>query len=317
MIGRVTVDNWQSLRSIDLELGRFTVIVGPSSSGKTALIRALRALASNVRGGGQITRGAKAAAVTVYTDRFKVTLERSESSGLYRIVDLATGAEQVFTKLAGGVPEAVTAALGIQPAPTNGASINFAGQFDRPYLLDDSGAAVARVLGELTNVTTIFEAVREANRRRTAFAALLRTRTDDLAALRAQAAGYATLPARMAVCADAEKRAETAVQLQDQIRRLRRATDTLAVAEGVLARHQALPGVPADAGMLAAKARLDAYKTLLRTWIEGANRTAAATAAIDQAAADESALHDELHALLVAAGTCPTCQQPVEAKPEH
>lgn len=311
MIEKVSIRNWQSLRAVDLDLGRFTVIVGASSSGKTALMRALRAVASNVRGAGAITRGAKAAAITVHTHEHIVTLERTEAAGLYRVVTLATGEEQVFTKLAGGVPQAVTDALGIAPVPATGTSVNFAGQFDRPFLLDDSGANVARELGELTNVTTILQAVREANRRRASFAATLKTREADLVNLREQATSFAGLRARLAACERAEQIAGHATDLAGRIERLRKATDTLAVAESVLTRSR-VPGVPADTAMLAAHARLVAYRGLLRDWMTANNAMAASGAAVDQAAAAETRLHDELHTTLVAAGTCPTCQRPIQ-----
>ena len=47
MLERLEVKDYQSLADIDIPLGRFTVIVGPSGNGKSALIRALRALWEN------------------------------------------------------------------------------------------------------------------------------------------------------------------------------------------------------------------------------------------------------------------------------
>lgn len=311
MLERVEIHGWQSLRSATLELGRFTVIVGASSSGKSALIRALRAVSSNMRGSGQITRGAKKAAITVRTDRHVVTLERAETSGCYRIVDTATGAEQVFTKLAGQVPDEVTAALRIAPTPTGGTSINFAGQFDRPYLLDESGATVARVLGELTNITTIFEAVREANRRRNDHAATLRTRQVDVDRLRGQLGRFTNLPTRLALCENAETTARAAQDTASRIKRLRWATDTLTAAEAVLARQAALPEVPDPAGVLDTASRLTRCTALLRALVTATTRAAAAHAAIGDHSAAEATLHQQLHDTLTTAGMCPTCLRPV------
>src|SRR5512139_766548 len=136
MLTHVEVRNFQSLKKVDIELGGFTVIVGASSSGKTAFMRALRALASNIRGTSFITQGEKKASITAHTDNNIVTLEKGETTGTYKIND------KVYTKLAGGVPEGVSKTLNLQPITTESSSINFAGQFDRPYLLDDSGATV-------------------------------------------------------------------------------------------------------------------------------------------------------------------------------
>ena len=38
------ISNFQSVEKADIQLGGFTVIVGPSNSGKSALLRALRAV---------------------------------------------------------------------------------------------------------------------------------------------------------------------------------------------------------------------------------------------------------------------------------
>jgi energy-coupling factor transporter ATP-binding protein EcfA2 len=313
MIKRLVIRNWQSLRHVDLDLGRLTIIVGASSSGKSALIRALKALASNARGTSVITRGATSAEISAHLDdTVIVTLEHTKGSWKYRLT--RNGHEELYAKPNKAVPEDITAALRIDPVPTGGVSLNFAGQFDRPYLVsENSAASVARTLGELTNVDTIFQAVREANRRRQAHATTLRARETDLANYRAQAVQFATLPARLAACAEAESRAALAHRLLDQIRQLHAAIDTLAVAETVLARTTRLPDVPSDQSVCTAHERLNGFKALARDWAAATtSATFAKTAAIN-AADEEAALHDELHAVLVEAGTCPTCQRPIEA----
>jgi energy-coupling factor transporter ATP-binding protein EcfA2 len=308
MITRVVIRNWQSLRHLDVSLGRFTVIVGASSSGKTAFMRAMRAAASNVRGAGSITRGAKATAVTVHTGQHIVTLERGEAAGCYRLT--GPDGEHTYTKLAGAVPEAVTRALRLDPVPTGGASLNFAGQFDRPYLLDESGATVARVLGELTNVSSIFAAVREANRRRAAAAAALKTREADLADLVTESRTYAGLPARLAACQKAEEHAQAAAGLQARTHRLRAALENLTVAEGVLART-AVPAIPDDRAATDAATALRRFHALLEQASTARTRIHAANQELLTSQQHEAQLSAELHAALAAAGTCPTCGQPV------
>jgi DNA repair protein SbcC/Rad50 len=302
----VSIRNFQSLAKVDLDLGRFTVIVGPSSSGKSAFIRACKAIASNMRGAGNITRGAKAAAITVRTGTHVVTLERTETGGKYRVVG-PTDAEASYTKLNQGVPDDVTRALGIAPVPANSMSANFAGQFDPPFLLRESGATVARTLGELTNVDRIFEAVREANRRRNTFTAALHTREADLAVVRERMAEFVGLPARLRRLDEAEQTAETCQSLAGRAHRLRQATETLEVAEAVLARTRELPPVPSTTAVDAAEARLAAFKGLLKDWLAHTKLAADWQAEAGQLAGTEHGLHEELHATLTAAGHCPTC----------
>lgn len=315
MIERVSIRNWQSLVALDLELARFTVIVGPSSSGKSAFMRALRAVASNVSGTDKITRGQKNAAISVATGEATVTLEYGKFASdtvpgwYYRLLP-AGGKEQIYTKLNRAVPAQVTAALRIDPVPVKGASINFAGQHDPPFLLQDSGAAVARTLGELTGVDRLFEAGREAVRRRNGLAATLRTREADLAELTAQAHRFAGLPQRVQAMREAEAVTEAAARLDDRINRLQGALDQLTVAEAALSRS-ALPEVPTDAAVQAAQQRLGAVTTLLRQWADHAQAASRWDHEVGEFEMVEDHLHHELGTALTALGTCPTCNQPM------
>jgi DNA repair ATPase RecN len=170
MISRLEVKNFQALKNVTVDLGRFTVVVGDSNCGKSALTRSIQALASNIRGSSFVTHGESVASVTAVLDADIVTLEKGDAHGVYRTV--AGSEEMEYTKLGGEVPSAVSELLGLD-------TINFAAQHDTPFLLKDSGATVARILGDLTNVSTVFEAVREANRRRSSLMAEIRTRQND------------------------------------------------------------------------------------------------------------------------------------------
>lgn len=307
-LDRVEIRNFQSLVKVDLDLGDFTVIVGPSSSGKSALIRAFRALASNVRGSGVITRGQKQAAITVRTPTHTVTLERTETGGTYRLVD-GSGTELSFTKLNGGVPEHVTRALRIDPVPSGGTSINFAAQFDRPYLLDESGAAVARVLGELTNVSTIFEAVRSANKRRLAASSLLKTRQADSEVVRGQLISFQGLSWRITRQQGIEVMFARAQALQAMIERLETANHKLELAEKTAQRLAVLPTVPDSAELDEANNRYLELVAAIRAVPVLQNRLRSARAERDTTAARAAELEAQMTALLREAGACPTCGQ--------
>lgn len=302
---RLEVRNFQSLRQVDLDLGLFTVIVGPSSSGKSALMRAFRALASNVRGSGVITRGQKAMAITARTETHTVTLERTDRSGAYRISDGAT--DLTFTKLAGEVPEHVTAALRIDPVGERG-SVNFAGQFDKPYLLDESGAAVARELGELTNVTQIFEAVRTANRVRAQAASTLKTRRADLDEVKTALASFQGLTGRVSLLEAAEALDADRKALESRIGRLGTAIRTLRIAERAIEKAN-VPDVPS---LDTLNAVLSRYLDLKAKMVGVIDKSRKVQALHEQhtACADALARHDEaLTAKMQAVDICPTCGQ--------
>lgn len=208
MITNVHTEGFQSLDDVDLELGKLTVVVGASSSGKSALVRAIRGVTSNVRGPAAIQRGKKALDVSVQTDDGPpVRFTKTKTASSYTV------GSTTFTKLGVNVPEAVTQALGMPPGP----DLHLAGQFDRPYLLDDSGAAVARVLGELTNVSVIYGAAREANRIKLSKSGVLATRTADLAKAEAALEAFATLDDEVARQESIEANVLTASGVQSRL----------------------------------------------------------------------------------------------------
>lgn len=224
LIEHLRITGFQSLHDIDLPLEPFTVIVGPSSSGKSALVRALRTLTNNARGTAYITTNFKKTTIRAdITDHHgpkgSVTLTRGTGTkaedNAYVLTppdtspSVANAPEAVFTKLSGEVPPEVAEFIGLPGDP----SLTFAGQFDKPYLLDSSPQEVARALASLTNVHVIFEASRAANRERLAHSATLRTRTTDLETIRLRTEEFRTLAAQR----DAQDRAEDALNAARQV----------------------------------------------------------------------------------------------------
>lgn len=310
MIERVEISGWQSLRSLELPLGRLSVIVGPSSCGKSALVRALRAVASNVRGASQITRGCKRTAITVRTGEHVITLERSAASGQYRLVEVSTGQERCFTKLGGTVPEHITQALGISPL-TGGSSVNFAGQFDAPWLLGESGAVAARVIGSLTNITIIFNAVREANRRRSAQVGMLRARETDLASVVERIAEFTDLPYQRRIC-DAAEAVMAGVEADtERVRLLGELIADLESAETILQDPPSRYNVPSMSDLHVSQRALDRLTDEI--WTVAATGAAAdqAKVKVDAAVAAAQDHRAELRDALDRAGVCPVCQRPM------
>lgn len=306
MIETVEIRNFQSLRHVKLTLGRFTVIVGASSSGKTAFMRALRAVASNTRGTSQITRGATAAAIIVGTEDSFVSLEHAKGSWFYRVS--VAGHEQDYTKLAGTVPLIVTNVLGI--SPVGDGSLNFAGQFDRPFLVAEPGAKVARILGELTNVDVILAGVKEANRTRAAAASTLRTRTTDLDAATTRLDTFDDLVVQETALAEAERLVSVAAELEDRVARLTQLITVIDRLTDALRRLHTLPPVPDTTALDAAQGCLDRLVSLLKACRQASTEQWDSDRLVRQAEAELADLAAARMQVLQAAGTCPTCGQP-------
>jgi DNA repair protein SbcC/Rad50 len=309
MLESIQIRNFQSLRNVDIELGKLTVIVGPSSTGKSAITRAIKAVASNRLDSDYITQGTKRASVSVKTDSGTVTIERdSGGSSAYKVI--ANGGKvSIYSKLNRQVPTEVTEILGIAPSTKEVESINFAGQFDAPYLLKDGASSVARILGELTNVSTIFDAVREANRKVKNASGVLNLRKKDLDEVVSQIADYTSVGEAAKTITEAESRIAQCQDLDRAIKSLSSLIDGLAAASDARLQTFIDYEVPSlDLAQLAQQ-RLDRFTKILKETILSSKEISVARASEVSAQSDILSAEDDLHQALTDIGQCPLCQR--------
>lgn len=170
MLKSIRIKNFQSIYDAELPLQPFTVLVGASSSGKSAIVRALHLLVNNKRGSDFISHSTSTATVSAELNGHSVEIHRSTSSSKpnqYMIDGVK------FTKLGGESPQEARSLF----PPSELAIVR---QFDQPFLLTSPGAEVARTLGSLTNVDKVFAAAREAGRRKLGASADVRATKDSL-----------------------------------------------------------------------------------------------------------------------------------------
>ena len=323
MITDIQVQDYQALHEVRLQLGLFTVITGPTGSGKSAVIRAVKLVVFNARGTSYIRHGVKACAAMVGfrgeslavaihrggrgADKYRIARPGQPTAGTEAIVSAADPDVVEFTKLEGKVPAAVSSVLRL-------GELNFAGQFDRPYLLDATGGQVARVLGELTNVTLVFDAAREATRRKQETARELKRAEQELVSLREQAQRFRSLKARRQALEEARKRADGADYIADNLERLRKLAaqhSSLTQALELASRRLGAMDVPSLTALEAMQQRLQRLASLRESWQADFHNCQKLQQWEAQAAQEEEAAHQELHAMLLAAGACPTCGQAV------
>jgi exonuclease SbcC len=163
------VEDFQSHAKTKIELpgpGQLCVIVGPTDSGKTALVRALRLLLYNVPSGVEFIRvGRNMATVAVeMSDGTKVARERSKSVNRYRIARPGESA-QVFEGFGLSVPLEVQAATGVRVVTIGDSlelALNLSEQLDGPFLGKTvSGPAKAKILGALAGTEEVDAAQRD------------------------------------------------------------------------------------------------------------------------------------------------------------
>lgn len=317
---RLRAENFQSLAKADIELGAFSVIVGPSNSGKSALLRALRAITRNVNSPSAVRAGKTTFNAAVEFDGTVVSIERGKSQSTYRVA-LPDGREEVYTKAGRTVPEDVQSILAM-PLPA-GPDLVFSSQIDPPFLLSETGSVAAKILGDLTNVSKLHAAARESNRRRLEASKLQSLREEDAQAAAARMREQFSDLGEHAKVIRHARESLTSVRekavLRDRLDSLLADLDVAEAAEEDLnVRLKELPR-PADIENLAEKAgELLGRRLALIDILDGmAKATQAAQqleAVLKDSLEEQQQAEKDYHDALVQAGTCPTCDQPVEAK---
>ena len=150
MIRNLFLQDFQSHEKTTLELGQYTVLVGPSSSGKSAVVRALKMLSLGGSLAKYVRAGSSEAKIAVRMDDSLVA--RSGSSYLVSFSDRPDESLS-FSKCGLEVPQQVREQLGLS-------GINFSDQHSMPLLLSSSPSAVATELSDLTGTSKLQESVK-------------------------------------------------------------------------------------------------------------------------------------------------------------
>ncbi len=195
MIRKIRVEGYQSLKDVEVDLGHFTVILGESNVGKSALLRAIKALVENQTGLDDfLTLGMKACRVELTiddADAMRGIVWEKRKNGTQYHLHIGDSIQKLGKGV--GVPAEVTDALrmeriefspGIKFAP------NFHDQFSTPFLLEETGGRVAKMLGEMSGVNLLYRATAEANVRAKRNQQVVSDLKVSLDKLRLQLAGY-------------------------------------------------------------------------------------------------------------------------------
>lgn len=149
MIEKITLENFQSHKKTEMEFGPgVNVIVGPSDSGKTAIIRALRWLVWNRPSGDAfISHWADSTKVSVQIDGKIITREKTKTENKYLLDTM------IFNAVKTDVPIDVQTLLNL-------GEINIQQQLDRPFLLDATPGEVASHFNKIAHLDVIDTAMK-------------------------------------------------------------------------------------------------------------------------------------------------------------
>lgn len=155
MIDKLVLKNFQSHKDTSLEFtDGVNVIIGPSDSGKTSIIRALRWIAWN-RPLGDAFRsnwGGGTLAQLHFDDGVSIERYEADNDRHYKLAnpndEFGSGNELEFKAFGTEVPEEVQEALNLS-------EINLQEQMDAPFLLSDNPGQVSRHFNKVANIDKI------------------------------------------------------------------------------------------------------------------------------------------------------------------
>lgn len=163
-IKRLILENFQSHKysEVDFDPG-LNVIVGPSDTGKSAVIRALKWVLYNEPAGDFFIReGETSASVTIHiSDGTILQRYRTKSKNGYLLVK-SDGEEMRFEGFGKDVPEEITDITNIRKILLDrdeSSAINLGEQLEGPFLLSEKTSVRANAIGRLVGVNIIDDAL--------------------------------------------------------------------------------------------------------------------------------------------------------------
>lgn len=232
---KIHVRNFQSIADASLEVKGLTVVTGTNNSGKSALLRAARAVFRNAPGTAFIRHGETKCSVELdFAKDGKLRWEKGTGKR-----DRPTYVINDGTPIHPGtaVPDEV-AAFGVFPIQVGGQEEwpNIAPQFTgQVFLLDRPGSALAEAVADVERVGHLNGALRRSEGDRRQASAALKVRLSDLVEHEAEAKKFEGLDdalTALGVLEESQKKLQTLaramVHLTEQRDRLRRARDNVA-----------------------------------------------------------------------------------------
>lgn len=139
---KIRIIDFQSIADLTLKLGKFTVIVGDSDQGKTAVIRALHSVFTNPTGQGRVRYGADKLGVMLdFNNGLRIAYAKGQSSK-YKLIG-GTDSKK-YNKVGRDVPPEVASLVRKWTASGTAVLIQIQGQKDSDFLVGEGGVRTER-----------------------------------------------------------------------------------------------------------------------------------------------------------------------------
>src|SRR5690625_1085404 len=227
---KVILNNFQSHKHTVVELDPgLNVIVGPSDSGKSAIIRGIKwALYNEPAGDFFIREGESECSVTlIFADKTKLIRKRSRSKNIYELVK-SDGEKIRFEGFGTSVPEEIVEEIGITKIYLDSDSsnaINLGEQLEGPFLLSEKASVRASAIGRIVGVNIIDDALRVTIRDRTNASRFKRDLEERIESIEEELKEYDYLDGLSEKVSRAEKLINIIIDKRQTLHRLKKLSD--------------------------------------------------------------------------------------------
>lgn len=180
----IEIKNFQSIKNLKFPIEGFTVIYGKNNSGKSAIIRAIRAALTNQTGKGFIRKGEKETEIKIKREGLNI-LWKKGTKAVYTVN------KESFQNLNRDIPKPLIDA-GFERMDIGKKKVlpTIASQFNPLFLIDEHGTTITEVLASLYNIDTLSIADELCQTSLRSHKTLLKTREKDSEALQVKLEKY-------------------------------------------------------------------------------------------------------------------------------
>lgn len=168
MIKSIKIEGFQSHINTQIEFSEhLNIITGPTDSGKSAILRALKKVIRDLPAGNDfVNNKLHTCTITMAVDSVIILRSISkDKDGKTKINNYQVG-EQPFDSFGRDIPLEVITALNMPVVDLGDFKIDlhFYDQFDGPFLIGDTSSVKSKVLGSVSGLNVIDEAIKKVNK---------------------------------------------------------------------------------------------------------------------------------------------------------
>lgn len=225
---KVKIKNFQSAEDVSFDINGFTVLVGKSNIGKSAIVRAIQGALVNTPADAYITVGQKHTEVELETDDAHILWRKGGGHNDYIIN--GTPLDNVGR---GSVPELEALGFGEIKIAGESISVQVADQWHPLFLLDAKGSTAAEAISDVGRLTEVQEALKNCDKDRREVKSIRKVREKDIEDVRRELQKFATYEQDRKAVVVAQETVKSVQAVEKDIGHIRTLVDKKDRIEGV------------------------------------------------------------------------------------